>query len=194
MVKSVHITLFVLIAIPLLIVGQPAYIFATVVNPVDNSQSSDTCEIQNISADDQTKCPKIEVRAKKIPQLRGLPVYHLFIIHTDQDGKQYIYRGGPTRDNPPWGAIQTCYGPYEASGRCDDWVSNAPSVTVLEGEDVNKLVLNCLQLEIERIQAKKVPYHLFGPNSNSVAYTLLDNCDIPAEKPVNIAPGWGERI
>jgi PKD domain len=142
--------------------------------------------------------PKIEVRASKIPGLAGkLQIYHLYIIHTDTDGLQYIFRAGPSlRNGPPFGHLETCYAVYKPGGKCGDWHPNAPSVTVAKDSQVNPLVLNCLHLERDRIQSMKVPYELTGPNSNSFVYTLLQKCALPAEKPVSEiqVPGWGMLI
>ena len=42
------------------------------------------------------KCnlPKIDVRAVEISE--PIPVYHLFIIYTDENGINYLFRGGPS--------------------------------------------------------------------------------------------------
>ena len=46
---------------------------------------------------------------------------------------------------------------------------------------MDKRVLDCLKTEIDRTGAAKILYKLTGPNSNSVVYTLLVKCEIPAQ-------------
>jgi hypothetical protein len=58
---------------------------------------------------------------------------------------------------------------------------------------VDKRVLDCLKTEIDRTGAAKILYKLTGPNSNSVVYTLLVKCEIPAQKPV-IVHLVGDRL
>jgi hypothetical protein len=48
--------------------------------------------------------------------------------------------------------------------------------------------------ELDRIDGLLVPYKPRGPNSNTVASTLLKNCGVPRQKPVLIAPGWNNPI
>jgi hypothetical protein len=42
----------------------------------------------------------VEVRAKELQSIGPLSWSHLFIIFTDSDGKQYVYRGGPQGNGP----------------------------------------------------------------------------------------------
>jgi hypothetical protein len=131
------------------------------------------------------ECPKckIEVRAHPIPQF---PLaYHLFIIYTDPNGKEFYFRGGPSKKSPV--VIVTESKKYKPN--TPDWYPGAPTVTALSGwESFNKD--QCFGGELNRIESLKIPYRILGPNSNTVVSTLLDNCDVQRVKPNVDAPGW----
>jgi hypothetical protein len=134
---------------------------------------------------------KVDIRATHVGQggvISSLPIYHLFIVYTDSQGNQFYFRGGPGGPGaPPYGTIIGAVGPY-VTGTVD-FDPNAPSKTLATG--VSDSVMNCFHNELVRITNEHVPYQPTGPNSNTVAHTLLDHCGIPADKPVLIAPGWG---
>ncbi|MFZ0328564.1 MAG: hypothetical protein WBQ25_10620 [Nitrososphaeraceae archaeon] len=133
------------------------------------------------------KCnlPKIDVRAVKVSI--PLPIYHLFIIYTDENGINYIYRGGPSNSFPHFGTIEGYNAIYANGG--PDWNLDAPSVTVLKGSDASGKN-SCFVTELSRITSENIPYHPLGQNSNTLAKTLLVNCGVPVAKPVIEAPGW----
>lgn len=137
---------------------------------------------------------RIDVRATHIGGiLSGAPIWHLFIVYTDSTGTEFYYRGGPGGscsgvDAGSYGTIITDNGPYVAG--TVDWDPSAPSVTVMSGPAAcgND---TCFASELRRIDGTCRPYAPTGPNSNTVASTLLSNCSVPRNKPVMIAPGWG---
>jgi hypothetical protein len=119
------------------------------------------------------------------------PVYHLYVIYTDQAGDPFVFRAGPTTKVPGnFGVIVTYHARYDQNAL--DWPTTpgTPSTTVLAepaacGKDT------CFTTELDRIGAAQIPYQPLGRNSNSVAYTILSNCGVPTNKPVAVAPGWG---
>jgi hypothetical protein len=138
---------------------------------------------------------RIDVRATHIGgALRGAPVWHLFVVYTDSTGAEYYYRGGPGGSCPgvapgPYGTISTIGGRY-VSGTVD-WDPSAPSVTVMSGAGACGKD-GCFAGELARIAGTCTSYNALGPNSNTVAKTLLSKCGVPRNKPVAIAPGWGD--
>lgn len=64
-------------------------------------------------------------------------------------------------------------------------------------------IKSCFISEVQTINAAGTPYVVTGPNSNSVAYTFLNNCAAPngvplpgtsaltASAPGSLTPGWG---
>lgn len=130
--------------------------------------------------------PKVDVRATHIEGLSLLPIWHLFVIYTDCSGTEHFYRGGP---GGPDGTIKGTSGEY-TSGTID-WDPDARSVTVAEGDPALDAG-DCFDSELTRIENTRTPYQNTGPNSNTVAKTLISKCGFPIEKPVNIAPGWGD--
>ena len=136
---------------------------------------------------------RVDVRARHLKDLSLIPVYHLFIIYADQNGTEYYYRGG-------W----IC---QDGTRLCDlkdmiivgnkglyvkdsiDWDTSASSITILKGKPAQNKD-TCFSSELDKISLRQIPYKLLDQNSNSVARTLLENCSVPAEKPVKLAVGW----
>jgi hypothetical protein len=131
---------------------------------------------------------QVDVRGTTAGTGTGNPISgHLFIVYTDVDGDEYVYRGGPDK-----GLIQLAKGErYHASlslisGKLPaDWDPSATSVTVLKGVDA-KDKMKCFDEVANRIQTANINYKGLGPNSNTVVTTLLKLCAVPLIKP----PGW----
>ncbi len=137
---------------------------------------------------------RVDVRATHIGgALAGAPVWHTFIVTRDTAGQEWYFRGGPGGSCAPgtYGAIMSTTGRY-LSGTVD-WSPGAPSVTVLDGAAACGKE-SCFASELSRIDSTCTPYAPTGPNSNSVARTLLTKCGVPEQKPVLIAPGWSQTI
>ena len=133
--------------------------------------------------------PTVDVRATHIGGiLSRLPIWHLFVVTTDAAGHQRFYRGGPGgTGKKPYGTIKTTSGPYVPG--TVDWDPSAPTVTLLSGPvAVGKDA--SLAAEMRRIDGRAVDYQPLGPNSNTVASTMLHKTGITAKKPVWLAPGW----
>lgn len=133
---------------------------------------------------------KVDVRATHIGGiLSGLPIWHLLVVTTDGAGTERYYRGGPggPGGDPTYGSIITNDGLYVAG--TVDWSPGAPSTTVMSGPTACGHDA-CLAAELRRIDATGTAYAPTGPNSNTVASTILTNCHIPRNKPVWVAPGW----
>ena len=157
---------------------------------------------------------RIDVRDTEIS---GVPSFfrHIIIVHhdgaTDQD---FANRGGNTKGKPVCPGVGLKPGWGITPGNCTfndpslgaigvgplkekfqpgatDWPAYN-SRTLLMGPDADTKDA-CFAAEAARISAMCIPYSPCGPNSNSVAYTLLTNCGITAEKPtgLNVHPGWG---
>lgn len=140
----------------------------------------------DITPDGKCNVPKIDVRAVKVSE--PIPIYHLFIIYTDENGLNHLFRAGPSGSFPHYGTIQVSAGGLYVPGGTD-WDIDAPSVTVMKGSAASGKDV-CFRNELSRIASASIPYHVGGPNSNTVAKTLLVNCGVPVAKPVNLAPGW----
>jgi hypothetical protein len=143
---------------------------------------------------------RVDVRAAR---LLGGVAYHLFIIYREQGRDQY-FRGGPS-DGGSSGAsssasnsssnsgrrIVTKYGPYKPG--TIDYDPNAYSVTVLKGAAACGTD-RCLAAQARRIDKLHRLYASLGPNSNSVARTLLAKCHVPVDKPHINTPGFDEVL
>ncbi len=83
------------------------------------------------------------------------------------------------------------YDSSDFGGHTVDWDLTASSLTVLSGDSACGKDA-CFTSEGRRIEGLAVPYSgLTGPNSNTVARTLLHNCGVPEEAPGPVTPGWG---
>lgn len=148
-------------------------------NPADNdfSLSFGSCEVQTL--------------ATHIGAFPGfVPVYHTFILYTAADGTQTGFRGGPT-PQAHYGDILVNSGPYNST--FIDYTPGAPAATDLLGPGACGTDAS-FQATMAQINAAHIKYEPTGPNSNSVAFTMLANAKLPEDKPVFIAPGWGELL
>ena len=138
---------------------------------------------------------KIDVRATHIGgALSVAPIWHTFVVYTDGAGAEWFFRGGPGKrscsaTSAPYFGIKGDSGRYVAG--TVDWSPGAPSTTVLSGATACGKD-TCFSSELSRIDAGCTAYAPTGPNSNTVARTLLSKCNVPQAKPVSIAPGWGD--
>ena len=170
----------------------------------------------SLSVQRATAIPKhfetIDVRGRAIhvtlPQSIGsVTGYHLFIVYTDQKGKQFICQGLPfdpaTGNIAPDEILPSDPTGLVIKGQCiplrpnnRDFIPDAPSITVLSGSDT-KQAYNCFFKETDIFNEAKIPYHMVtGPNSNSYTRTILDKCNILAMKPAVaiLTPGWDISI
>lgn len=165
------------------------------INTCDTGQNINQGATSNNNNDDRMT---LKVYSKPIPvetiESKLVNARHLFIIFTDEKCDKFIFKGGPQSPVSPYGKVITCYGEYGV--KCDDVVTNAPSVKILEGNAITSLKIDCMKDVLNQITLKKVDYNLLlGPNSNSVVYTALKECKIPTKYPhVGITPGWGVNI
>ena len=140
---------------------------------------------------------QIDLRVRPIKILENIPTaWHSFIIYTDEEGKEFYYSGF-ARDTPSDSFIGYGNGPYKAG--TPDYptpgkVPDALSVTVLKGKDKTQDKADCFVKELKRIEKLNIRYHLTGPNSNTVAKTLLLNCGVPIKFPAGVSAitGWKE--
>lgn len=137
---------------------------------------------------------RIDVRAKSAG---GVTTAHLFIVLTDQNGKETVFRGGPTASQPlplvGGGKIIATWQDYEPGAI--DWSEDAPSVTILKGLSSVSVMDGCFAKEVGRINLALIDYYITGPNSNTVVKTLLTNCNAPVITPQGTQgigfPGFG---
>jgi len=138
---------------------------------------------------------RIDVRATSAGPFTSA---HLFIVFTEKNGQETIFRGGP-RDNPLLGGgkIRVDWGNYEPPSGTGyeaglDWDINAASVTLLKGPAAFGKD-NCFGNQGSRINGAMIDYELLGPNSNTVVKTLLAKCGVPVGKPNGSFPGFNDE-
>lgn len=164
---------------------------------------------------------KIEVRATELATIPGTNYethHHLFLVYTNNEGKEYYLRGGPERDIPRtstkivndstdgkdsssivsegsieynlFGRVVSVYGEYREN--TPDWPKpgeTVQSVIVAEGENLSEEYKK-LQTEINNFNNANIPYNPFKSNSNSVVTSALRNIGIqPKIPPEVLAPG-----
>jgi hypothetical protein len=171
-------------------------------------ESTDAVDVfvcpSNSTPDPQTESceySKIDVRARPIQILENIPTaWHFFIIYTDEKGKDYYYSGGPQADpSNTYDVIGMSTGEYKPG--TPDYpdppkVPEAVSVTVLKGKDKTQGKADCFENELKRISKMNITYYKTGPNSNTVAKTLLKNCNVPDKWPAGVfaVTGWDDRL
>jgi hypothetical protein len=87
--------------------------------------------------------------------------------------------------------IVTMHGDYKPGSK--DWAPDAPSVTALKGKEACGKD-RCFVAQERRINKLHHSYGDLGPNSNSVAHTLLARCNVPAKRPALWAPGFDQIL
>lgn len=105
--------------------------------------------------------------------------------------------------NPIWGPIDTYCGPYE-DGHPDyptnlkDWEKITCELIVSDSEACEEC--ECIEDVMSCIEECCIDFRpILGPNSNSAAYTALEDCVpslivLPDGGPLFGAPGWGQLI
>ena len=148
---------------------------------------------------------KVEVRFFKL----GLGWYHAYVVTTDPNGSQTYFRGGPSGAGPSggspgqlsgatsgsdsWGPIITNTGPY-VPGTVDYQTGHPPSVTVHDDNEPCTCIDEKFAKSLKDIEAAKIPYNPFGPNSNSVARGVIQGGGFPAPTPPVWVPGWNKPL
>ena len=145
---------------------------------------------------------RVEVRSyPAAPSYSTLLSDHTFIHFTAATGQEFEFRGGPEYQpnlaHPPsrcsncvgttYGAVTASWAPFDSEHATDYGVPGTRSVLV--SEDCDKFT--CLENEYYRINRTCTPYKSLGPNSNTVASTMLHKCNIPHRKPLSLWTfGW----
>jgi RHS repeat-associated protein len=90
-----------------------------------------------------------------------------------------------------FGNLQAGCGPYVKGTPDYSTDTSRPSVTVHQDDQPCDSYTQSFQATADYINSLKVPYHVLGPNSNSVVWAMLAGAGLPLEKPDVDAPGWG---
>jgi hypothetical protein len=139
---------------------------------------------------------RIEVRATHISgPLSIAPIWHLFVVLTDSSGKEFLYRGGPGlscgSNQTGHKAIKGTSEPYQPGST--DWDTEAPRVAIARGRDACGKH-ECLKNQLNRIEASCTEYSPFGPNSNTTARVIVEECGLSFQSPVSITPGVDDEL
>lgn len=147
--------------------------------------------------DPEAKC-RIEIGARHFGvwgelESVGKGVHHLFVILTDSDGKKYAIHGAPGGHQSEvcggydFGCIRIH---FEDEDGITFRVSDLPPVTVAEGAEACAAFM-CLSRVAAEIVDASIAYELMGPNSNSVAHSLISSCGLHFTYPEwAVPPGW----
>jgi hypothetical protein len=130
--------------------------------------------------------PALFIAARRLDMFFGtLPASHLSLVVQDEDGTEYEYEGQPERAVlGAHGRIIVTKRPYRP--RPDRQPIRFP---LPWGRPVSDAIA-ILDAEVERLNAAAVPYNLLGPNSNTVARTLLLALGLDPVQPAAVAPGF----
>jgi hypothetical protein len=134
----------------------------------------------------------------------GTPWEHSWIVYTDERGIQKYYRGGAALRtecgaSPTAGWIEAEHGFYRAG--TVDWDPNAKSLLLIQGPEARgkDIVLENLANRIGVYGRPCIPYAPWGPNSNTVVYTMLFLAGLPQQATEAFrsgfcnCPGWDNK-
>ena len=118
--------------------------------------------------------------------------YHLFILYTDNEGRRFYFRGGPspTAGGGYGNIVVTCdryvrgQNEYDPANLIEDVYHGTDACTKL----------NIIKTTLNQIERWNIPYVPAGPNSNSVIATLLHASGLPLRKPAVPTPGFEMEI
>ena len=154
------------------------------------------------SLDPEGLC-KVDLMFKK-----AFGAHHAYVVTSEPDDSRSTYfRGGTTYDYGWWelwlpgpngqGYISTAYGVY-GPATVDYPPSGGnyhPAFTLFDNSDCCASLNRCFVEALGAISRAHIPYAAWGPNSNSVAHSILTRCRIPAPAKAPLwAPGWGMYI
>lgn len=152
------------------------------------------------SAARKNRC-RIEIGARTIEGVvpgAGHWLHHLYVIITDAAGKKYAIHGGPEGLQSEackgyvLGCIRVRY-PERKDGITKN-TSDFPLELIAEGPGAC-LAVSCIERVASSIQAASIQYSLMGPNSNSVAYSLITSCGLGFKSPPgSVTPGDSRLI
>ena len=152
---------------------------------------------KSLERDPRENC-KIEVGARHFGQWgdldsAGKGFHHLFLLLTDTDGSQYAVHGEPN-GNQSAACKANPYGCIHFKISATDGVTANKSVlspvTVAEGPSACD-AWGCISRTMGRILDANIAYHPTGPNSNSVAHSLVSACGMTFTYPWGaLPPGW----
>ncbi len=129
---------------------------------------------------------KLFIAARRLDMFFGiLPASHLSLVVREENGTEYEYEGHP--EQPSFGA----YGRIVVTKRFYRPRPDRQSVRFpLPWDRPASDAIAILDADVERLNAAAVPYNLLGPNSNTVARTLLLALGLEPLQPTAVAPGF----
>lgn len=134
-------------------------------------------------------------------KLRGAPGITEYNAQNSTSSGRYKETDETTLDDgwwsrtSKWGAIITHTGNWLGSYEQKTFDSSPLGiVTVAEGPQHCGYHGRFISI-MREISAMRIEYEAWGPNSNSVVYTILSNSGLPTNKPSNGSnPGWGTNL
>jgi uncharacterized protein RhaS with RHS repeats len=153
---------------------------------------------------------KVEIRYKKLGHIPlGGDYYHAYIIVTDTDGRQTIYRAGPggngggvssaatgapsgSGGGGGYGNLTGMSAPYNKNA--PDWdPGTPPSQTLLDDNKPCKCDSG-FQNYVDKINNSHIPYNPFSTNSNAFANGAAKAAGFSPAAPPVWAPGTGTNL
>ena len=130
---------------------------------------------------------KILIESKPVV-VSGSLFRHLYLVFVDDDGNEFVIRGGPEFDLPPFGLIVTEDAtPLTNSEDARQGATPADRGSReldLGGRDAVE-VWNIMRQQIRNIQFSNIDYDAFDQNSNSTIASVLNAVGLPLILPFN---------
>jgi RHS repeat-associated protein len=150
-------------------------------NPIDNLDPFGLC--------------KVELRFGPARYVGWAGIYHAYVVTTDPNGTQTVFRGGPgSPDSNGWfGNIRPRYAPY--GPKAPDWTTKKPpSMLVYEDNESCGCENQSFKSILDTISQEKLRYEVDDWNSNSVAGTMLRASGFQVGPLPVTAPGFGTNL
>lgn len=138
---------------------------------------------------------KVDLRFQPAAFVGWARIFHAYIVTTDLDGSQTVFRGGPGKpdSNGIFGDITTISAPYVPGA--PDWTTKAPpSVTVYNDNASCACQNQSFNSILDKINQERLRYGVWDWNSNSVAGTALRSSGIKAGPLPVTAPGFRDNL
>lgn len=138
---------------------------------------------------------KVELRFAPAAWVGWAGIYHAYVVTTDPNGSQTVFRGGPGSPNANgiFGNIRAQYAPYGPKG--PDWTTKKPpSMLIYEDGQSCGCENQGFKSILNTINEEQLNYGVNDWNSNSVAGTMLRDSGFAVRSLPVTAPGFQTNL
>jgi RHS repeat-associated protein len=157
---------------------------------------------KNGSGDFNTRVDQDPILMLGFTEATAYPIhrnYHAFALVADPiENKVSIIRGGPTSSvSSGLGAIMSFTGPFSKGSPFDQPINTLDYQIVGSLKDSFKNIQWRMKGYETHIRLRKIPYAVWGPNSNSLAFSFVESLGFDRPKPIvgeHRVMGWRDQL